>query len=63
MSEFHLGVDLCIFNHPTGWPIGHFFLPGGCVCFPDDVEQLLCEHHVYECTDLAGIYEIIYWGA
>jgi len=59
-------MDQCIFNHADaelGEAIGLFFLPEGCQCFPDDQLQFLCEHHLYECTDICGIHWVLYWGA
>jgi hypothetical protein len=54
-------TDKCIFGCDE--PVGVFFLPGGCACFPDDQLQLLCEPHMHKAADLDGIYWVIYWGA
>jgi len=36
--------------------VGVFILPAGCICFPDDKEQILCLHHAMRSTDYDGIW-------
>lgn len=54
------GSIKCIFGCDD--PAGLFYLPLGCSCF-DDREQYLCAQHWYNCSDIDGIYIVVYWGA
>lgn len=61
-------TDKCIFSADNAFgrcadPVGLFFLPRGCVCYPDDQLQLLCAQHLQKAGHLDGIYEFVYWGA
>lgn len=35
-------------------------LPAGCVVYPEDREQDLCEHHWHKTTPLAGAYLVAF---
>jgi hypothetical protein len=56
------GDEHCLFGCRDD-PVGLFWLPQGCFCYPDDVLQTLCEYHWLKSTCLDGIYMIVYWGA
>lgn len=58
MSEIRWDLLRCRFNHDAA-VVGLFFMPKGCVCWPDPV-QALCRQHLIK-AESTGSIEVIAW--